>query len=73
MFRVCRPFVRNLSFSWNEVDSRSVLSREVTGPDLHFTRVTLAAMMKMVEDESRGASEDVFTPVEDHCWLKPNL
>lgn len=45
----------------------------MTGPNSHFTRVTLAAMMKTGEGESREASDDVFIPVEECCWLKPNL
>lgn len=51
----------------------SVLSREVTGLDLHLIRVMLATMIQAVEVGNSGASEDVFILIDQTLPMKTKM
>lgn len=51
----------------------SVLSREVTGLDLHLIRVMLATMIQAVEVGNSGASEDVFILIDQTLLMKTKM
>lgn len=65
----------NLGFYLSEMKrgNRSVLSREVIGPDLYFIWLLLAAMMQTVEGESSEASEDGFILIEEMSLAKTKV